>query len=235
MTNVKKTDQAADSSRTDTEAVATQETMTDIAVEEIRKRIVLGRLPAGTKLRVDVLATELSMSRVPVREAFRELLAEGLTEIYPWKGAVVTEVRRQDVEEGYRMLEYLEAMAAERCAAAAPEETAARMRPHLERLEALSAEADPERYLEAHRALHFEVFRALGPGLLQRTTRMIWHACERFINISAQGDRRQQAHREHAELVRCYEHGDVVGAVGLTRMHVAHGREAALRGFGFVA
>ncbi|MEV5824616.1 GntR family transcriptional regulator [Spirillospora sp. NPDC052242] len=214
-------------------ATGPHETLTDFAADEIRKRIVLGWLPPGAKLRVDPLAAELDVSRVPVREAFRELLAEGLAEVYPRRGAVVSDIRRHDVEDGYRMLEEVEVMAAERVAATASAETAARMRPHLLRLKELAADPDPLDHLLAHRAFHFEVFAALGPGMLRRTSQMLWHACERYINASARGDRLQQAYQEHAELVRFFEAGDTVGAVAMTRMHVAHGCQAALRGLGF--
>lgn len=206
--------------------------MTDFAVDEIRKRIILGWLPAGMKLRVDALASELDVSRVPVREAFRELVAEGLAEIYPRRGAVVSEIRRQDVVDGYHMLERLEATAAERVAATTPAETAAAMRPHLARLKELSSNPDPLEYLLVHRAFHFEVFKALGQGMLQRTTRMLWHACERYINASAQGFRLEQSFQEHTELVRCLADGDAIGVVAMTRMHVAHGCQAALHGLG---
>lgn len=213
-------------------APSDHESLTDYAVDEIRKRIILGRYPAGMKLRVDALASELDVSRVPVREAFRELLAEGLAEIYPRRGAVVSHIRRQDVEDGYHMLEQLEVTAAERVAATAPTETAERMSPHLLRLKELSNDLDPLEYLLVHRAFHFEVFKALGDGILQRTTRMLWHACERYINASAQGPRLEQSFHEHAELLRCLADGDAIGVVAMTRMHVAHGCQAALRGLG---
>lgn len=108
------------------------------------------------------------------------------------------------------------------------------MHPHLTELEKLMERPDPVRRLAAHRAFHFEVFAALGPGLLQRTARMLWHACERYINASAQGGRTEQAHREHVELVQCFADADAIAAVAITRMHVAHGREAALRGLGLL-
>lgn len=204
-------------------------TLTDTAVDAIRTRIVLGRLVPGAKLRVDALAADLSVSRVPVREAFRELLAEGLVETFPMRGAVVAEIRRPDVDDGYRMLEMVEVMAAERLVATgqAPS-TADRMRVHLDRL---ATARDPLDLLTTHRAFHFEVFEALGDGILRRTAHTLWHACERYINASAQGARMHQAHEEHTELVRYFAAGDATGAVAMTRMHVAHGREAALRAF----
>jgi DNA-binding GntR family transcriptional regulator len=103
-------------------------------------------------------SSPFDVSRVPVREAFRELLAEGLVNVCPRRGAVVSQIRRQDVEDGYRMLEVMEITAAERVATTAPEETAECMRPHLLRLKELSTHPDPLEYLLVHRAFHFEVF-----------------------------------------------------------------------------
>lgn len=201
-------------------------TLTDTAADEIRTRIVLGRLAPGAKLRVDALAADLAVSRVPVREALRELLAEGLVETFPMRGAVVAGIRREDVDDGYRMLETVEVMAAERVVAAgAAPALAARMRAHLDGLAGLS---DPLSRLVTHRAFHFEVFDALGDGVLRRTAHTLWHTCERYIIASAQGPRLRQAHEEHTALVRYLSAADVTGAVAMTRMHVAHGRDAAL-------
>lgn len=204
-------------------------TLTDVAADAIRTRIVLGHLAPGSKLRVDALAAELSVSRVPVREAFRELLAEGLVETFPMRGAVVAGIRREDVDDGYRMLETVEVMAAERVVAtgAAPA-LADRMRPHLAHL---STDLSPLDLLTTHRAFHFEVFAALGDGVLRRTAHTLWHTCERYIIASAQGPRLHEAHKEHTDLVHYLSASDVTGAVAMTRMHVAHGREAALRAF----
>jgi len=209
---------------------AESRTRTDVAADAIRTRIVLGHLPPGAKLRVDALAADLSVSRIPVREAFRELLAEGLVETYPMRGAVVAAIRREDVEDGYRLLETVEVMAVERVASS-PDSAAvaARMRTHLDRLSTADAPAD---HLRTHRAFHFEVFAALGDSLLRRTAHTLWHACERYIIASAQGPRLHEAHTEHTDLVRYIEAGDVTGATAMTRMHVSHGRESALRAFG---
>lgn len=196
---------------------------------------MIGEIPAGSKIGVDFIAKELAVSRIPVREAFQELLAEGLVEMFRRRGAVVAAIERRDVEDGYRLLETMEVLAVERAAGTAPVETAARMRIHLQPLSALldTGRLHPLTLREEHRAFHFAVFDALDPGMLERNARSLWHACERFINASARGDRVEQAHREHTELVRHLEAGDMIGAVSVTQMHVRHGRDAALQGLGF--
>ncbi len=207
-------------------------TLTDFAADQLRQRIVLGTLSPGTRLRVEELSAELGISRVPLREAFRELLSEGLLEMYPRRGAVVSEIRRQDVDDSYRMLELMEVMATERAAATYPEETATAMEAALERMRRTEDADDPAAMLFAHREFHAAVFARLGPGALQRHVRVLWYSCERYINASLRGERARQAHREHEELVRCFSTGDAIGATAVARMHVQHGRLAALQGLG---
>ena len=204
-------------------------TRTDVAVDQIRQRIVLGTFPPGTRLRADALATELGVSRVPLREAFRELVAEGLVETFAHRGAVVSELRVREVEDCYRLLEELEAMAAERAAITAPESTARAMAEQLDVLERLGPHGDPVQRLLAHRSFHFAAFDALGQGALRRHVRMLWHTCERFMNLATRGRRWESATDEHHQLVRYCAAGDSAMTSAIARVHVQHGRTAALR------
>jgi len=61
-----------------------------MTVEALRERILRGDYPEGEPLRQDALADELGVSRIPVREALRQLEAEGLVTFSPHRGAVVS-------------------------------------------------------------------------------------------------------------------------------------------------
>lgn len=61
------------------------------AYDEIRMRIVDGRLPPGMRLKEHVLAEEVGVSRTPVREALRRLSTEGFVTLIANQGAAVTE------------------------------------------------------------------------------------------------------------------------------------------------
>ena len=66
-----------------------RQTMTSMAVESLRERILRGQFAEGEPLRQDALADELGVSRIPIREALRQLDAEGLVTFSPHRGAVV--------------------------------------------------------------------------------------------------------------------------------------------------
>ena len=61
-----------------------------LVAEALRKGILKGMIKAGQVLRQEDLAERFGVSRIPIREAFRQLEAEGLIKIYPHRGAVVS-------------------------------------------------------------------------------------------------------------------------------------------------
>lgn len=69
----------------------------DWVFQVIRTAIVRGVLPGGMPLRQDEISAALSVSHIPVREAFRQLEAQGLVRIYPNRGAVVTKLSKEEI------------------------------------------------------------------------------------------------------------------------------------------
>ena len=69
----------------------------DWVFQVIRTAIVRGVLPGGMPLRQDEISAALSVSHIPVREAFRQLEAQGLVRIYPNRGAVVTKLTKEEM------------------------------------------------------------------------------------------------------------------------------------------
>ena len=71
----------------------------DWVFQVIRTAIVRGELPGDMPLRQDEISTALSVSHIPVREAFRQLEAQGLVRIYPNRGAVVTKLSCKELSD----------------------------------------------------------------------------------------------------------------------------------------
>lgn len=70
----------------------------DWVFQVIRTAIIRGVLPGGMPLRQDEMSQALSVSHIPVREAFRQLESQGLVRIYPNKGAVVTKLTLDEMK-----------------------------------------------------------------------------------------------------------------------------------------
>jgi DNA-binding GntR family transcriptional regulator len=73
----------------------------DAVAQTLRQAILRGSLAGGQILRQESLANQLGVSRVPVREAIRQLNSEGLVQITAHRGAVVTALSADDIREIY--------------------------------------------------------------------------------------------------------------------------------------
>ena len=79
--------------------------------QSLRTAIVDGRLPCGTAIRQQALATLFGVSRMPVREALRQLEAQGLVRVEQHKGAVVAPLIEDNSLQAYELRLLLEAHA----------------------------------------------------------------------------------------------------------------------------
>ncbi|WP_298806579.1 GntR family transcriptional regulator [uncultured Pseudokineococcus sp.] len=87
--------------------------LVQLAVEQIRRMILSGALGEGERLTEERLTERLGISRPPLREALRTLQQEGLIEVRPRRGAVVTTLTEQDVMEILTLRSALERLAVE--------------------------------------------------------------------------------------------------------------------------
>src|SRR5687767_7810298 len=78
----------------------------------LREAILSGHYPGGTRLDLNEIARAVRASRMPVREAIRQLDAEGLVSIRPNRGAVVTQLTADDIVELFETRAVLEGLAA---------------------------------------------------------------------------------------------------------------------------
>jgi DNA-binding GntR family transcriptional regulator len=83
-------------------------TLTEQAADAIRTRIVSGEFHFGEALSEIALATELGVSKTPVREAFLQLKNEGLVEILPQRGTFVFQMTTEQLRQLVEMRELLE-------------------------------------------------------------------------------------------------------------------------------
>lgn len=74
-----------------------------VIAERLRTSIRDGGLLPGTRLVQEKLATELKVSRIPLREAMHTLAAEGLIEVRPQRGMVVAELSHGEIAELFEL------------------------------------------------------------------------------------------------------------------------------------
>lgn len=87
----------------DARNVVQHKTMALVAADALRARILNANYPPGFQLRQESLARDLGMSRIPLREALLILEKEGLVRMLPHRGAVVTELTVDEIDELFSM------------------------------------------------------------------------------------------------------------------------------------
>jgi DNA-binding GntR family transcriptional regulator len=141
--------------------------LTDRVTEQIRKAIVLGQLAPGEKLTETVLATQLGVSRSPVREALSRLEIMGLVKSTTNYSACVWSPTTQDVEDIYSLRAMLEIYACEQALTRLSSEDFARLEQEIKRQESLIKLVDYVALVNSDRAFHeLVVLRANNSRLL---------------------------------------------------------------------
>ena len=85
-----------------------RQSLTSAVADKLRDQIIRGEIAEGSQLRQDAIASRYQVSRIPVREALRQLEAEGLIAIVPNRGAIVPVLAPEDVEELFTIRALLE-------------------------------------------------------------------------------------------------------------------------------
>lgn len=87
-------------------------TVRERVAQELRHRILLGRLTAGSRVDLDELSAELGVSRTPIREACLELANDGLLRMAPRSGITVLGITERDLLDNFELMASLAGLAA---------------------------------------------------------------------------------------------------------------------------
>lgn len=194
----------------------------------MKQRIRDGRLRAGDRVKAEDVAAELGMSRMPVREAIRQLSSEGLLTLRPNRGAVVTELSADEILELFEMRAALEALAmrraAERVTAAALEDLGV----DLARLAA--ARGDVDLWMTRHDAFHERIAAIAGGAHLATELRRLRTAVEPYLRPGIAGQKIERAVPEHQRLIDALARRDPAAAEAEMREHVLETARELLAG-----
>lgn len=139
---------------------ARRKSLSDEVLDSFRLSIVRGRIKPGYRLNESELAEAFGVSRGPVREALVQLQQEGLVEIERHKGARVTRISREDVEELYELHTDLEHLAARRACRLISADELARMEKLASRYGELVHSGEAEEAVDLDMEFHDTIYRA---------------------------------------------------------------------------
>ncbi|MGI6110081.1 MAG: GntR family transcriptional regulator [Eubacteriaceae bacterium] len=152
----------------------------EIVFDTIRNAIVRGDLKPGQRLMEVQLAQELGVSRTPVRESIRKLELEGLVKMVARKGAYVTPLTIDDLEEMMEIRRALEALAAELAAKNATDEQIEELKAANQEFEDALRANDEEKIIESDIRFHDVLYDSSGNKKLSQMTNSLREQMQRI-------------------------------------------------------
>lgn len=190
-----------------------QRTTPDGVYRVLREAILSGAFAPGSQLREAHIATDLGISRAPLREAFSRLEEEGLLTRVAFRGAFVAEVSPRTIEEIASLRFLLEPHAAEETASRLHEQTSVRLQELVAMLRSAADQQDKAGSIDAHLAFHRFFYEQSGSGLLSE----MWSGWETRLRLFLVAD--HQVYDNLDELASAHERlADLVGEGRMDRV-----------------
>jgi DNA-binding GntR family transcriptional regulator len=209
---------------TSSESAIPRQSLTSAVAEKLRDQIIRGEIAEGAQLRQDVIAGQYHVSRIPVREALRQLHAEGLITIVPNRGAIVPELSPRDIEELFAIRALLEP---EVLKLSIPRLTPADLAQAESVLTKYMSELRREEHMENWGRMNWQFHsilysRAERPHFMS-IIRNVNHNGERYTRLQlylTHGMKR--ANEEHHQILKLCRKNEVAAACKLLRQHIQY-------------
>lgn len=202
------------------------------AIGELRNAILTGDMQPGEVIQIRQLAGQLGLSHIPIREALRQLEAEGLVISTPRRAPIVAGVTVEDLSAIYELRRLVEIPTARLAMHRSTPADLAAVRSSFERMQAATRAPDAPHFWDVHQELHWAFIAAGTNEWTQRTLEPLWHASERYVRLfvvrfGSQAD----ALRMHKSLVTAYESSDPDLFADALSEHFAETEEVVREGF----
>ena len=209
------------------EPVAERGLLSDQIRNALTDEIAAGHLAAGTALDEQDLADRFGASRTPVREALRQLAFNGLVELRPRRGVVVTRMTPERIMDMFETTAEFEAM----CVRLATYRMTPLERSHLMDLHARSgdmvAAGDVDAYDTLNRSFHEALYGATHNGFLKEQALALRTRLSGFRRTQLRyGDRIQGSRAEHGAILAAIAEGDGEAAARRMRAHMLNAASA---------
>jgi DNA-binding GntR family transcriptional regulator len=199
----------------------------NIVADQMRSAILDGRYKPGEWLRQERLAQDLGVSQMPVREALKELAAEGLIEHVPYRGARVIVFSTNDILDLYSHRAFLESRAASIAAGIITTEELSILEKLQVEMEENSAPESVLKYRELNRKFHQCIYQASRREYLIRALNQMWATFPTMLiaNFAATAlqplpERDAVDVAEHRAIVLALKSNDAVAAEQAMKKHI---------------
>ena len=207
--------------------VLREHSLTTLVQRELERQIVSGELEGGAKLNEAEIASELRVSRGPVREAFRALNQSGLVRSEKNRGVFVRQVSLEEAFEIYEVRAALDGLIGRLAAERIKPAQLQRLREIVKRMHAASRALDAQAYFPLNLEFHEILGEAAGnQALLQNYQRIVneLNLYRREV-IARSAESIPASTKDHEAIVNAVAKGDGTLAGRLLFEHVLNGRD----------
>jgi DNA-binding GntR family transcriptional regulator len=201
-----------------------------MVVDALRERILRGDFPDGEPLRQDALAEDLGVSRIPVREALRQLEAEGLVTFSPHRGAIVSSLSLAEISELFELRAEIECDLLRRAIPLMTKEHVDRSQEVLDEFETAYLAGDAPRWGALNWHFHASLYVAANRNLTMGIIQKLHHHSDRYFRIQlVLTDGGARATEEHRDIAMAVRKKDVKTACQLMRTHILGAGQSLLK------
>lgn len=206
--------------------------MQELVYARLREDILNGRLVPGQWVRQDAIAREMQISKIPIREALRRLESDGYVYFEPNRGAKVSELSVEELQELYVERAALETFAARLAGPLLLDADVVALRESITLQEQLRHQRDNENLSKVTKEFHFVIYRRSGRERLCSKIGRLWDNCGRYQRAYLDlPDGTFRTIEGHHAMVEACENRDTAALEIAVRDHIlaiAAGVEAAL-------
>lgn len=190
----------------------------NLIADALRSAILQGKLHSGQSLRQDQIASEFNVSKIPVREALVQLQGEGLVDLFPSRGATVSQLTYTEVDEIYTMRIALEQIALRE---AIPNLTSANFYEVEGILERIDHAEDMSKWAELNWEFHATLYRPSNMPRVISTAQTLHNNVARYLLMNyLDKDYLAESQRQHREILLLCREGNVEGAISKLVAHL---------------
>ncbi|MDQ2081598.1 GntR family transcriptional regulator [Xanthobacteraceae bacterium Astr-EGSB] len=191
---------------------------------DLREGIMLGRYQLGTRVRQDELAERYGTSRIPVREALRDLESEGLVVLVPNRGAWIAKIDIEECVEIYKIREYMEPLALSESLKLMDAATVEQLDRLVQQIESAH---ELEEFLKFDREFHLLSYRHAKMPTLFSMIERFWNTTQHYRRAYSRVIGREGQwiiHHEHRLIMDAISRRDSVDAEQLLQVHIRRTR-----------
>lgn len=208
-------------------------TASEVILKHLRNAIVTGALDEGAPIRQDEVATLFKVSKIPVREALKQLEAEGFVTFQRNRGAVVASLTEPEIAEIFEVRAILESSAIR---LSVPNMTEADIDAASGHCRAFDSETDVSRWADLNWAFHSSLYRAAERPYLLQMIRTVNDRVERYLRVQLTiSGGHELAAREHGEILAACKDRNADRAAGLVYDHILGASRSLLKHTGKIA